>query len=230
VRFDVVTLFPELFPGTLGAGVIGRAVEAGKLGLAAHDLRAYAGNKHRQVDDIPYGGGAGMVLKPEPIYAAVAELRQRNGGGHCVLLSPQGRVLDQALGATLAQQDSLIIVAGRYEGFDERVRDLADTEVSIGDYVLSGGEIAAMVLIEVVARLVPGVLGDDESAQQDSFSQGLLEHPHYTRPADFEGLKVPPVLLSGNHQLIREWRHAAALERTRQRRPDLLETPASQEE
>jgi tRNA (guanine37-N1)-methyltransferase len=222
VRFDVITLFPAVFPGPLAAGVVGRALESGVIELEAHDLRAWAGNRHRQVDDMPYGGGAGMVLKPEPVFAAVRALRER-GPGRCVLLTPQGRPLGQQLAADLAREPRLIVVSGRYEGFDERIRtELADDEVSIGDYVLSGGELAAMVLVEVVARLVPGVLGADESAEHDSFSNGVLEHPQYTRPADFEGLRVPEVLLSGDHEKIRAWREREALSRTRTRRPDLM--------
>jgi len=223
VRFDVITLFPNLFPGPLGAGVVGRAIERGTLVLQAHDLRAFAGDKHRQVDDIPYGGGPGMVLKPEPIFKAVREVRGASQAP-CVLLTPQGRKLDQPLATTLAQEPRLILVAGRYEGFDERVRTgLADYEVSIGDYILSGGELAAMILVEVVSRHVRGVLGDEESAGRDSFSEGLLEHPQYTRPAEFEGQRVPDVLMSGNHELIRQWRAEMALDRTRKRRPELLQ-------
>jgi len=231
VRLDVVTLFPAAFPGPLSAGVVGRAIERGVISLAAHDLRAFAGDKHRQVDDIPYGGGPGMVLKPEPIFKAVRHLRGQEAVP-CVLLTPQGRQLDQRLAMELADEPRLILVAGRYEGFDERVRSgLAEYEVSIGDYVLSGGELAAMVLIEVVARYVPGVLGDETSVGSDSFSAGLLEHPQYTRPAEFEGQRVPDVLLSGNHEMIRRWRAEMALDRTRTRRPELLEpspTPAGQ--
>lgn len=223
MRFDVITLFPDLFPGPLGAGVVGRAIERGTLALQSHDLRAYAGDKHRQVDDIPYGGGPGMVLKPEPIFRAVRAVRG-DSQAPCLLLTPQGRSLDQSMAAELAQQPRLVLVAGRYEGFDERVRTgLADYEVSIGDYILSGGELAAMILVEVVARYVPGVLGDEDSAGRDSFSEGLLEHPQYTRPAEFEGQRVPDVLMSGNHELIRRWRAEMALDRTRKRRPELLQ-------
>ena len=223
MRFDVVTLFPAAFPGPLGIGVLGRALESGVIALEAHDLRAFAGDRHRQVDDIPYGGGPGMVLKPEPVFKAVRAIRGE-GQAPCVLLTPQGRRLDQALAAELAQAPALILVAGRYEGFDERIRTgIADHEVSIGDYILSGGELAVMVLIEAVARHVPGVLGDEDSASQDSFSDGLLEHPQYTRPPEFEGQRVPDVLLSGNHEMIRRWRQEQAVERTRKRRPDLLD-------
>jgi tRNA (guanine37-N1)-methyltransferase len=228
-RFDVVTLFPDAFPGVLGVGVVGRAIEKGTIEVKAHNLRDFAGNRHRQVDDIPYGGGPGMVLKPEPVFAAVRSIRvgaERKGTAAppCILLSPQGRPLDNDLALSLAAYPELILVAGRYEGFDERIRSgLANYEVSIGDYILSGGELAAMVLIEVVARHVPGVLGDEDSAASDSFSEGLLEHPQYTRPAEFEGQAVPEVLLSGNHELIRQWRQEMALQRTRQRRPELLQ-------
>jgi tRNA (guanine37-N1)-methyltransferase len=222
VRFDVVTLFPDVFPGPLGAGVVGRALAAGTIELGIHDLREHAGNRHRQVDDIPYGGGAGMVLKPEPIFRAVRALRA-DGEAPCVLLTPQGRRLDHDLAQDLSRHPRLILVAGRYEGFDERIRTgLADAEVSIGDYVLSGGELPAMVLIEVVSRFVPGVLGDSESAADDSFSAGLLEYPQYTRPPEFEGMRVPDVLVSGHHAEIRRWRESQALQRTRERRPDLL--------
>jgi tRNA (guanine37-N1)-methyltransferase len=229
LRFDVVTLFPEAFPGPLGMGVMGRALQAGLVQVETYNLRDFAENRHRQVDDIPYGGGPGMVLKPEPVFKAVRTIREAAAAAGvrselpCVLLTPQGRPLDHQLAIELVRHPGMIIVAGRYEGFDERIRtDLADYEVSIGDYVLSGGELAAMVLIEVVARQVPGVLGDEDSAGSDSFSDGLLEYPQYTRPAEFEGHRVPDVLLSGNHALIREWRKEQSLERTRQRRPDLL--------
>jgi tRNA (guanine37-N1)-methyltransferase len=229
LRFDVVTLFPGAFPGPLGIGVVGRALEQGTIELAAHNLRDYADDRHRQVDDIPYGGGPGMVLKPEPVFAAVRAIRNQAAVAGvaaelpCVLLTPQGRPLDHRMALELAGNPGLIIVAGRYEGFDERIRtSLADHEISIGDYVLSGGELAAMILVEVVARHVPGVLGDADSAASDSFASGLLEHPQYTRPAEFEGQKVPEVLLSGNHELIRQWRQQMSLERTQARRPSLL--------
>ena len=228
LRFDVVTLFPEAFPGPLSVGVVGRALQQGTIELDAHNLRDFTDDRHRQVDDTPYGGGPGMVLKPEPVFAAVRAIREQaamagvEGNLPCVLLTPQGRPLDHDLAVELSQQPGLILVSGRYEGFDERIRvGLADHEVSIGDYVLSGGELAAMVVVEVVARHVPGVLGDEDSASSDSFSDGLLEHPQYTRPAEFEGQKVPDVLLSGNHELIRQWRHEMALERTRRQRPEL---------
>jgi len=221
MRFDVITLFPDIFPGPVGIGVVGRALESGLLELEAHNLRDFAGNRHRHVDDMPYGGGPGMVLKPEPIYAAVRHVRG-DQAAPVVLLTPTGQVLSHALSAELAGHPRLILVAGRYEGFDERISAVADYQVSIGDYVLSGGELAAMVVIEAVARQVPGVLGDEGSAGDDSFVSGLLEHPQYTRPPEFEGLRVPEVLLSGNHEEIRRWRERMSLDRTRARRPELL--------
>jgi tRNA (guanine37-N1)-methyltransferase len=222
MRFDVITLFPDTFPGPIGIGVVGRALQSGLLELEAHNLRDYAGNRHRQVDDIPYGGGPGMVLKPEPVFSAVRDIRG-DTAAPVVLLTPTGRVLNHALAEELARHPRLLLVAGRYEGFDERISSIADYEVSIGDYVLSGGELAAMVLIEAVSRHVPGVLGDEDSAGDDSFVTGMLEHPQYTRPPEFEGLKVPDVLLSGHHEEIRRWRERMSLERTRERRPELLQ-------
>ena len=221
MRFEVITLFPDIFPGPVGIGVVGRALESGLLEVHPHNLRDYAGNRHRHVDDMPYGGGPGMVLKPEPVYAAVRDIRAADAAP-VVLLTPTGRPLSHELSAELATHPRLILVAGRYEGFDERISALADYEVSIGDYVLSGGELAAMVVIEAVSRHVPGVLGDEDSAGDDSFVSGLLEHPQYTRPPEFEGLRVPDVLLSGNHAEIRRWRERMSLERTRERRPELL--------
>jgi tRNA (guanine37-N1)-methyltransferase len=222
LRFDVITLFPEIFPGPVGIGVVGRALQSGVLELRAHDLRDYAGNRHRQVDDMPYGGGPGMVLKPEPVFSAVRDIR---GGDEAplVILTPTGRPLNHDLAAELSSHSRLLLLAGRYEGFDERISSIAQYEVSIGDYVLSGGELAAMVLVEAVSRHVPGVLGDEDSAGDDSFVTGLLEHPQYTRPPEFEGQKVPDVLLSGNHEEIRRWRERMSLARTRERRPELLQ-------
>jgi tRNA (guanine37-N1)-methyltransferase len=221
MRFDIVTLFPEVFPGPVGVGVVGRALQTGLLEIQAHDLRDYAGNRHRQVDDMPYGGGPGMVLKPEPVFRAVRDIRG-DVDVPVVLLTPTGRLLSHELASELATHPRLLLVAGRYEGFDERISSLARYEVSIGDYVLSGGELAAMVLVEAVSRHVPGVLGDQESAGDDSFVTGLLEHPQYTRPPEFEGLTVPEVLLSGHHEEIRRWRERMSRERTMERRPELL--------
>jgi tRNA (guanine37-N1)-methyltransferase len=221
LHFDVITLFPDVFPGAVGVGVVGRALESGLLELQAHNLRDFADNRHRHVDDMPYGGGPGMVIKPEPVFAAVRQV-QAGRAAPVVLLTPTGEVLSHRLSAELAAFPRLVLVAGRYEGFDERVSALADYQVSIGDYVLSGGELAAMVLIEAVARHVAGVLGDEDSAADDSFVTGLLEHPQYTRPPEFEGQRVPDVLLSGNHEEIRRWRERMSVERTRERRPELL--------
>ena len=217
LRFDVVSIFPEVFAPVFAAGVVGRAIERGLLSLHAHDLRDHTNDRHRQVDDAPFGGGAGMVLKPEPIFAAVDALRDRNAGP-VVLMEPWGEPLTQRLAGELAAEAGLIVVCGRYEGIDDRVRQaLADREVSIGDYVLSGGELPAMVVIDAVARLVPGVLGDQESLTGDSFAADLLGHPQYTRPAEFRGFRVPEVLLSGNHQEIEAWRREEARKRTRAR-------------
>jgi tRNA (guanine37-N1)-methyltransferase len=220
MTFEVLTLFPELFPGPLSSGVTGRGLAAGVVKLRLHQLRDFTHDRHRQVDDVPYGGGAGMVLKPEPIFEAV---RAREGRGPVILLSPQGERLTQSTVRELAGHDDLYLICGRYEGVDERVAThLADREISIGDYVLSGGELAAMVVIDAVSRLVAGVLGCAESPKDESFAEQLLEYPHYTRPAVFEGHSVPEVLLSGHHAEIERWRRVQAMERTRRRRPDLI--------
>jgi tRNA (guanine37-N1)-methyltransferase len=221
LRVDVVTLFPELFDLPLRTSVIGRALEAGIVVVDVHDLREHGLGRHRSVDDYPYGGGAGMVLRPEPLAAAVAPLKA--AGAHVILLDPAGERLTDDLARRLASERHLALVCGRYEGIDERARALADREVSIGDYVLTGGELPALVLLDAVARLVPGVI-DAESSASDSFTQGLLEHPHYTRPDSFEGREVPAVLRSGNHGEVDRWRRREALRRTLERRPDLLET------
>ena len=223
MRIDVVTIFPPLLAGAFEHSIIKRARERGIVDLRVHDLRGYTDDRHRTVDDYPYGGGAGMVMKPEPWFRAVESLRVRGNPGQVVLLTPQGRRLDQPLVQRLAAEDRLILLCGRYEGVDERVREhLADLEVSIGDYVLSGGEPAAAVLVDAVVRLQPGALGSSESAVEESFSDGLLEYPQYTRPAEFRGWRVPDVLLSGDHGAVEHWRRQRSLERTRQRRPDLL--------
>ena len=221
MNIEVLTLFPDLFPGPLTSGVTGRGLAAGLVTLRIHNLRDYTHDRHRQVDDIPYGGGAGMVLKPEPIFEAV---RARAGTGPVVLLSPQGERLTQELVRDLATHPDFYLICGRYEGVDERVSThLVDREVSIGDYILTGGELPAMVLIDAVSRLVSGVLGSEDSPKDESFAAELLEYPHYTRPAIFEGHQVPQVLLSGHHAEIERWRRAQAAERTRRRRPDLLD-------
>jgi tRNA (guanine37-N1)-methyltransferase len=216
---DVVTLFPELFEAPLKASVIGRAVESRILSVSVHDLREHGLGRHRTVDDYPYGGGAGMVLRPEPLFAAIEPLRER--GAHVILLDPAGERLTDALARELATLPHLALVCGRYEGIDERARSLADREVSIGDYVLTGGELPALVLLEVVARLVPGVI-ESASHQDDSFAAGILEYPQYTRPEEFRGMSVPDLLLSGHHGEIARWRRTEALRRTLERRPDLL--------
>mgnify|MGYP005838440521 CR=1 FL=1 len=221
MRIDVLTLFPAMFAGPLDESIIKRARNAGILNLAIHNLRDFAHDRHKTVDDRPFGGGPGMLLKPEPIFEAVETLARPET--RVVLLSPAGRVFNQAIARELARCDDLLLISGHYEGFDERVRqELADDELSIGDFVLTNGALPAMVIIDAVTRLLPGVLGDEASAEEESFSQGLLEYPQYTRPAEFRGLKVPAVLLSGNHAAIAKWRAEQARLRTAQRRPDLL--------
>ena len=222
MKIDVLTLFPGMFVGPLDESIIKRAREKGISDLQVHNLRDWTHDRHKTVDDRPFGGGPGMVLKPEPLFEAVEALKRTNT--RVILMSPSGRPFKQAIARELAGCEHLVLIAGSYEGFDERVREhLAQDDLSIGDYVLTNGALPVMVVIDVVARLLPGVLGDDESAKEESFSHGLLEYPHYTRPADFRGMKVPEILLSGHHAEIAKWRHEQALERTRERRPDLLE-------
>jgi tRNA (guanine37-N1)-methyltransferase len=224
-RIQVISLFPEQFRGLVDLGVTGRAIRSGAVELEVLDPRELASDRHRTVDDRPYGGGPGMVMAVEPLRSAIRKARERAAEGATVsLLSPQGKVLDQAALAAMSNRQELILVCGRYEGIDERLIELeVDEEWSIGDYVLSGGELAAAVIIDAVVRLLPGVLGDEQSARQDSFVEGLLDCQHYTRPEEVEGLGVPPVLLSGDHEAIRRWRRKQALGRTWQRRPDLLD-------
>lgn len=218
----MLTLFPGMFAGPLDESIIKRARLAGLLELQLHQLRDWTHDRHKTVDDRPFGGGPGMLLKPEPIFEAVESLQRENT--RLVLMSPAGRKFDQATARELAQQEHLLIVTGHYEGFDERIRDaLADDELSIGDYVLTNGALPAMVVIDAVARLLPGVLGDDASSTEESFSHGLLEYPQYTRPAEFRGMKVPEVLVSGNHAEIAKWRAEQAKLRTKERRADLME-------
>lgn len=225
MKIDVLTLFPAMFAGPLDESIIKRAREAGLLELAIHNLRDYAHDRHKTVDDRPFGGGPGMLLKPEPIFEAVEALAGETAA--VILLSPSGRTFTQAIARDLALKSHLVLVSGHYEGFDERVRaELADDELSIGDYVLTNGALPVMVVVDAVTRLMPGALGDDESANDESFSHGLLEYPQYTRPADFRGMKVPDVLLSGNHAEIARWRAEQARLRTQERRPDLFERPA----
>lgn len=220
LRIDVVTIFPELFPGPLGASIPGRALERGLATLTAHDLREWGLGRHRSVDDYPYGGGAGMILRVEPIAGALAALDAANATK--ILLDPGGTRFNQAVARDLASRERLILLCPRYEGVDARVREMVDLELSIGDYVLSGGELPAMVVIDAVLRLLPGAI-DEASPVDESFSNGLLEYPQYTRPAEFEGRGVPDVLLSGNHGAVDEWRREQAMARTRASRPDLLE-------
>lgn len=225
MTFDVVTLFPAMFFGPLAEGVLARARRCGAIGVRVHDLRRWGVGRHRQVDDAPYGGGGGMVLRPEPFFEAVDWIRSRHPAAtdRVVLLSPQGARLDHDRARRLAARERVILLCGRYEGVDERVREgLADEELSVGDVVLAGGELPALVVIEAVARHVPGVLGRAGAAEEDSFARGGLEHPQYTRPPVYRGMEVPQVLLSGDHGAVRRWRRERALEVTRAKRPDLI--------
>jgi len=224
MRFDVITIFPDLIADAVAHGVLGRALAQGLVEVSVHDLRDFCHDRHRQVDDTPYGGGPGMVMKPEPFFDAVRSLQtQTPSPAHVVLLSPQGRVLTQPHAAELAERERIMLLCARYEGVDERVRQgLVDEEISIGDYVLSGGEFPALVVMDTVARLVQGVLGNEDSPQQESHTESLLEHPQYTRPAVFEGMAVPEVITEGRHEGVRRWRRAESLRRTLRRRPDLL--------
>jgi tRNA (guanine37-N1)-methyltransferase len=228
MRVDIVTIFPEAF-APLNLSIIKRARERGLLEIMMWDLRGFTTDRHRQVDDSPYGGGAGMVMKPEPFYAAVDAIRTAAPGTRprIILTSPQGPRLTHAIARQLAEEEHLVILCWHYEGIDERVREgLATDEISIGDYVLTGGELPAMVLVDAVARFIPGIVGDAQSVAADSFAEGLLDYPHYTRPPEFRGMPVPQVLLSGDHETIRRWRHAQRLHRTMARRPDLLKAEA----
>ena len=221
MKIDVLTLFPAMFAGPLDESIIKRARQKGLLDLNIHDLRNWTHDRHRTVDDRPFGGGPGMLLKPEPLFEAVENLQREKT--RVILFSPSGRKFDQRIARELAQQKDLLLITGHYEGFDERVREaLVDDELSVGDYVLTNGALPAMVVIDAVTRLLPGVLGDDESSHDESFSHGLLEYPQYTRPAEFRGMKVPEVLLSGNHAEIEKWRREQAKLRTKEKRPDLL--------
>jgi len=222
MEFHVITLFPEMFESPFRGGMIGRAIEQGLIQLHLHPLRPFGLGNYKQVDDAPYGGGSGMVMRPEPLAAAIDQVIAQYPRLWKILMTPQGEVFDHALARDLANKpEGLLLVAGRYEGIDERVRSLVDQEISIGDYVLSGGELPAMVVIEAVGRLLPGVLGNPESLAEESFTSGGLEYPQYTRPEDFRGMRVPEVLLSGDHGKVREWRTAEAKKRTARRRPDL---------
>jgi len=228
VHIDILTLFPEMFEGPFGYGIFKRAVDTGIVNVNIHNIRDFSHDKHHIVDDYPYGGGGGMLLKPEPIFEAVDKVKQisceeESKKPPVILLSPQGRLFSQQIARELARNDHLILICGHYEGIDERVgQQLATDEISIGDYILGGGELAAMVICNAVVRLLPGALGSELSSLNDSHADGLLEYPQYTRPAEFHGFKVPDVLLSGNHKQIAEWRHRQSLLRTARRRPDLL--------
>jgi len=229
MRIDIITIFPKMFTAVLGSSILKRAQEKGKVSIFVHNLRDFACDKHRTVDDRPFGGGPGMVMKPEPLFLAVehikkqAQSKTRQACPYVILLCPQGEVFNQDLAKRISRRGHIILICGHYEGVDERVRQkLVDKEISIGDYVLTGGELPAMVLVDVIVRLIPGVLGDKNSLNFESFEGNLLEHPQYTRPQDFRGMRVPKVLLSGDHKRIALWRQREALKRTRQRRPDLL--------
>lgn len=225
MKIDVLTLFPRMFEGPMSESIIGKAVEKNLLSLDVLNFRDFSGNKHQHVDDYPYGGGAGMLLKAQPIFDAFDHLQEKHPDTkkRVILLDPAGEPFTQKKAEELAEAEHLVFICGHYEGYDERIRTIVTDEVSLGDYVLTGGELGAMVVIDATVRLLPEVLGNEESAVTDSFSTGLLEHPHYTRPASYRGMDVPEVLLSGNHKLIEEWREKESLRRTFERRPDLLD-------
>lgn len=224
MRFDIITIFPEIFGSVFDFGIIRRAVEAKLISIKIHDLRDYTNDRHRQVDDRPFGGGAGMLMKPEPLFRAVEAVTNDSPGSSVVLLSPQGRLFDQSVAREYSQKEKVVLICGRYEGLDQRVVEhLITDELSIGDFVLSGGEIPAMIVVDTVTRVIPGALGCEQSAERESFVGGLLDFPQYTRPAEYRGMKVPEVLLSGNHAEIERWRWRKAIEQTLRRRPDLIE-------
>ena len=232
MKFDIVSIFPTMIGAGLAEGVVGRGIASGVIDLQVHDLREFTTDRHRSVDDVPYGGGPGMVMKPEPAVRAVERIRTARGVPDAVsVTSPQGRTFTQREAERLVGLRHVVLLCGRYEGMDERVLALVGAEeLSIGDYVLSGGEVAALVIVDAVSRLIPGVVGDGQSVEEDSFSRGLLDYPHYTRPAEFGGLKVPDVLLSGHHAEVRRWRKRQALARTLERRPELLESAVLDDE
>lgn len=232
MKIDILSLFPDMFEGVFGSSILKKAADKGAVSYQVTDFRDFSLDKHKAVDDYPYGGGAGMVLKPQPIFDAVSHIREKSDPEpRVILLCPQGETFSQKKAEELSEEEHLIFICGHYEGYDERIRQhIVTDELSIGDYVLTGGELAAMVVVDSVVRLLPGVLGNEDSAVKDSFSNGLLEHPHYTRPADFRGMKVPEVLLSGNHQKIEEWREEQSMARTKERRPDMMEDYLSSEE
>ncbi len=229
--FEILTLFPEMFDSFLKTSILGKAVDRKKIQVGCHNIRDFAADKHHMTDDTPFGGGSGMVMKPEPLVRSIEAARKMRPEAPVILLSPQGRVFKQEVAGELARQPGLILVCGRYEGVDERVKSIAvDEEISIGDYILTGGEIGAMVLIDAIARLLPGVLGDEESLKEESFNQGLLEYPHYTRPREFMKNRVPDILLSGDHGKIAAWRRQKSIEQTLKKRPELLKNAILTEE
>ena len=225
MKFDIITIFPKMVEAPLAEGIVGRAIQRGLLDVKVHDLRDYTADRHRTVDDVPFGGGPGMVMKPEPLFSAVRAIREQRGEPDAIVLtSPDGRLFSHREAARLARARHVVVLCGRYEGVDNRVREhLATEELSIGDYVVSGGELPALVIVDAVARLVPGVVGDENNVAGDTFAAGLLDFPQYTRPAEFEGLAVPSVLLSGHHAAIHRWRRREALRRTLEARPELLD-------
>ncbi|MBQ6331725.1 MAG: tRNA (guanosine(37)-N1)-methyltransferase TrmD [Clostridia bacterium] len=223
MKIDILTLFPEMFTGVMSASILGRAQAGGLLSIETHDIRAYADNKHRKTDDYPFGGGAGLVMMAQPIFDCMAAVCGEEHP-HRILLTPRGKLLTSERARELSKLDRLVLLCGHYEGVDERVNTLIDEEISIGDYVLTGGELPAMVLVDCLSRFIPGVLGSEESAEDESHANGLLEYPQYTRPASFRGLDVPEILLNGHHANIQKWRHKEAMEKTRKVRPCLLGT------
>ncbi|GEP19511.1 tRNA (guanosine(37)-N1)-methyltransferase TrmD [Pediococcus argentinicus] len=225
MKIDVLTIFPNMVNGPLNESIVGKAIESDQLQINVTDFRDYSTNKHGNVDDSPYGGGAGMLLTPQPIFDAMEHVKTNNGGklGRVILVDPAGKQFDQHMAEYFAKEEQLTFICGHYEGYDERIKTLVTDEVSLGDFVITGGELAALTMIDATVRLLPGILGNSESAPGDSYSSGLLEYPQYTRPADFRGMKVPDILLSGNHQKIDQWRRQEALKKTLIRRPDLLE-------
>ena len=231
MRIDLLTLFPEFFDSPLNQSMLRRAQAMGKVSFRVLNLRDYAHDRHKVADDRPFGGGPGMVMKPEPLVTAIRRVREEDPDTRVIFLAPSGKLFDQKMAVELAQAPSLLLICGHYEGVDERVRGFIDAEISIGDFILTGGEIPALVVVDAVTRLIPGVLGNDAATEDESFQTGLLEYPHYTRPREFEGLTVPEILLSGDHARIARWRREQALRRTRALRPDLLEkAPLSPED
>ena len=222
MKIDILTLFPEMFSGVFDASILGRAQQSGHLSIAMHDIRTYTENKHNKADDYPFGGGAGLVMMAQPIFDCMESVLSDGVPARRILMTPRGRPLTTARARALAKEERLVILCGHYEGVDERVSAIIDEEISIGDYILTGGELPAMVLVDCVSRFIPGVLGSGDSAEDESFSEGLLEYPQYTRPAEFRGMRVPEILLGGHHANIQKWRREQAIEKTRQMRPELL--------